>query len=259
MHQVRLCDSDPGYTRIKEISPYIIGAVLMSEDAAFYSHQGIDYDELKESLIRDLNEGRFARGASTITQQLAKNAFTNGEKSIFRKAQEIYLTFEIEKLFTKAKILEMYLNIVEFGDNIYGVRAAAQYYFNTTPGQLTPEQGAFLAFLLPNPKKYSQSFQKRQLSPFAYKTVRTILHKMLQGHKITDGEYESAVARMGNFPWQGGPTSAVTAQPQGPNPPPVVESAPGEPVIPEDDNQEGDEFKFDFDTSEPSPLPSPSI
>ncbi|MDZ4676224.1 MAG: biosynthetic peptidoglycan transglycosylase [Oligoflexia bacterium] len=240
MNKVQLCESGPKYVKLSEISPNIIGAIIMSEDAAFYSHEGVDYDEMKESVIKDINEGRFARGASTITQQLAKNVFTNGEKSLLRKAKEIYLAFQIEKIFTKPKILEIYLNVVEFGPEIYGIKEGAQYYFKVPPSQVRPEQAAFLAFLLPNPKKYSQSFRKNELTPFARKTIKTILRKMLHGHKISEEEYNVALARVPYFPWQGGEA-------------PVLADGAASPAgseVSEEGSQEGDDFKFDFEGEE---------
>src|ERR1700722_10269133 len=132
-HHVHLCDKDTGFTSFENISPYIIGAVIMSEDASFYSHSGIDVEEMKESAIKDMNEGRFARGGSTITQQLAKNVFLNGNKNILRKIEEVYLSFQIEKHFTKKQILTYYLNVVEFAPDVYGVRGAAVHYFKRPP------------------------------------------------------------------------------------------------------------------------------
>ncbi len=199
MYKVHLCEGDGNFVTLDQISPYISGAVIMSEDAAFYSHDGIDVNEMKESMIKNMSEGRYARGGSTITQQLAKNVFLNGQKSILRKVEEIYLAFKLEKIFTKNRILTFYLNVVEFAPNIYGVKVASEHYFRKEPSQLTPEEGAYLAFLLPNPKKYSESFKKHQLTPFAYKSVRTILHKMLMGKKITQAEYDVAKENVGKL------------------------------------------------------------
>src|ERR1700677_3267692 len=196
LYHVHLCDTDPHYTPLNQISPNIIGAVIMSEDASFYSHPGVDVEEMKLSFQKDWEEKRFARGASTITQQLAKNVFLSKSKSIVRKLEEIYLAFQIEKYYTKSKILADYLNVVEFDENVYGVKDACRHYFNKEPSAVTPEEGAFLAFLLPNPKKYSQSFKRGQLTPFAEKTISTILHKMQLGHKISEDEYASSIARL---------------------------------------------------------------
>jgi monofunctional glycosyltransferase len=196
MYKVRLCDEDPNFVKLEQVSPYITGAIIMSEDASFMYHDGVDVTEIKESFFKNLAVGKFARGGSTITQQLAKNVFLNGEKSISRKLQEIYLAFELEKIFTKKRILTLYLNVVEFAPDTFGIKKATHYYFNKEPAEVLPEEAAFLAFLLPNPKKYSQSFTKHQMTPFASKSVKTILHKMLRGHKISEDEYTSSLTRV---------------------------------------------------------------
>lgn len=243
LYHVYLCETEPSYTEYAQISPYIIGAVIMSEDASFYSHQGVDFYEMKQSMKTDLNEGRFARGASTITQQLAKNVFLSKNKNLLRKLEEIYLAFQIEKYYTKAKILTLYLNVVEFGDHIYGVKAAAEHYFNKPPSEVLPEEAAFLAFLLPNPKKYSQSFQKKKLTPFAGKTLRTILHKMLLGHKITEEEYAEAIARVPQFPWNQLPNQEQS--PENVEIGATQDVQPTEVASPEETSDD-DNFKFDF-------------
>jgi len=244
LYHVYLCETSPHYISLDQISPNIIGAVVMSEDASFYSHPGVDIEEMKISLRKDLNEHRFARGASTITQQLAKNVFLSKEKSLLRKVEEIYLAFQLEKYFTKAKILTDYLNVVEFADGVYGVKDACDHYFKKLPSEVTPEEGAFLAFLLPNPKKYSQSFTRRQLTPFAEKTIKTILHKMQLGHKITSEEYVAAIARVPMFPWDGTTAPGVSA-----------DGVPGESATPMDDSV-GDEDNFNFDFKPEDEVPS---
>jgi monofunctional biosynthetic peptidoglycan transglycosylase len=224
----------------------------MSEDASFYSHPGVDFYEMKESVKTDLSRGQFARGASTITQQLAKNVFLSNSKNILRKLEEIYLAFQIEKYFSKFNIITLYLNVVEFGDGIYGVKAACHHYFDKEPGDVTPEESAFLAFLLPNPKKYSQSYKRHQLTPFAEKTIRTILHKMLKGHKITDEEHDLAVARMPQFPW------GKTFESGSPDEVPIEMGGAGETTtpgqsmgeIPQETPSDEDNFNFDFTTEE---------
>ncbi|MBK9293548.1 MAG: monofunctional biosynthetic peptidoglycan transglycosylase [Oligoflexia bacterium] len=192
MNKVYLCDKNPSFVNLEAISPMAVNAIIVSEDASFFDHDGIDAVEIKESIIKNITKGRFARGGSTITQQLVKNVFLSPEKSLVRKAQEVYLAFKVEELLTKKRILTLYLNVVEFGPEIFGIQKAAQYYFNKNAAQLLPEEGAFLAFLLPNPKKYHQSFEQKQLTEFANKSVKTILHKMYRARKLTDDEYKVA-------------------------------------------------------------------
>jgi monofunctional biosynthetic peptidoglycan transglycosylase len=203
MFQVHLCPESENYVKLSDISPYVIHAVIASEDGAFYSHQGFDWHEMEESLNQNLRTGQIRRGGSTLTQQLAKNAFLGQEKSFWRKLKEAYLAHAIERHFTKDFILEKYLNVVEFGKNLYGVKAAANKYFHKGPGELNPLESAYLAFLLPNPKVYSKSIQSGQLTPFTRKMLVIILRRMASYGKISAEAYKLSMQQMPNFPWSG--------------------------------------------------------
>ncbi|MBM4260270.1 MAG: monofunctional biosynthetic peptidoglycan transglycosylase [Deltaproteobacteria bacterium] len=134
------------------ISEHMKKAVLVAEDAAFFSHSGVDMNELKEALKRDWDTGSFARGGSTITMQLAKNLYLSPTKNPLRKVKEIIIAKQLESALTKRRIFEIYLNIVEFGRNIYGVEAAARHYFGKSAAGLDPLEAATLAALLPSPR-----------------------------------------------------------------------------------------------------------
>jgi monofunctional biosynthetic peptidoglycan transglycosylase len=123
------------WTRLKHISPNLREAIIISEDWAFYEHQGIDFFQLKLVLEEALETGELSRGASTITAQLVKNTLLSSERSIIRKLLEFYYVFLVEIVLTKDEILEKYLNIIELGPNIYGVREGAKYYFKKIPKQ----------------------------------------------------------------------------------------------------------------------------
>ncbi len=179
---------------LSQISASLQNAVIVSEDSAFWDHEGIDWVELRKSFETNLEKGRFARGGSTITQQLAKNVYLSGEKSLLRKVKEAVIATRIERQFKKKLILEKYLNVVEFDKNIYGVKKAAQHYFQTTPVRLTIAQSAWLAFLLPNPAKYSISFHRNKLTPFAYKQMSEIINRLGRFKKISEEEKLSALA-----------------------------------------------------------------
>lgn len=196
MYHVHLCPKDASYVKLRDISPFTRSAVIVSEDGAFYSHHGFDWDELHKSFQKDLDEGEFARGGSTITQQLAKNVYLSNEKSLLRKVKEAMITVQLEKLLSKDEILEKYLNVVEFGDHLYGVGPASQFYFKKSAAALTPAEGAFLAFLLPNPKKYSQSFRQKKLTKFAGQQVRVIVNRLYSFKKIGDGDHALALAEV---------------------------------------------------------------
>ncbi len=118
MYQVHLCPQEPGYTPIRDIPHAVKMAVVVSEDGSFYDHSGFDWFELQESFKKNLRAGHFARGGSTITQQLAKNLYLTKEKSIFRKIREAILAIQIEEILSKEEILEKYFNVVEFGPKV---------------------------------------------------------------------------------------------------------------------------------------------
>ena len=203
MHQVHLCPKGNQYVPLSAVSRHLKNAVIISEDAGFYGHSGFDIDEIKNSFDKNLKVGEFARGGSTISQQLAKNTFLSGEKTIARKLREAIVTIQIEDKLSKNQILEKYLNVVEFGPNIYGVKAAAKHYFSKMPADLTPLEAAFLAMLLPNPKKYSISFTKKKLTSFARKGVLRTLAKLHSVHRISGSEYAWSRANIDLFPWNG--------------------------------------------------------
>ncbi len=175
-----------GWISLGEISPLAVNAVLISEDANFWGHNGFDWQETFEAFKADLARGRFARGGSTITQQVVKNVFLSNQKTITRKLLELVLALRMEKQLTKKKILEVYFNIAEFGEGIHGIGPAAYFYFGKHPSQLTVKEGAFLAMLLPSPKKYSISFRKKELTPYARAAVNRILHKLKAAKRLSE-------------------------------------------------------------------------
>ena len=132
--------------------------LLLAEDAGFYGHRGIDLRELPTALLTNWSRGGAARGASTITQQLAKNLFLSRDKQLGRKLQELAITFLLESALGKDRILEIYLNIIEWGPDLRGLRPAARRYFGREPQALTPAEMAFLVAIIPGPIKYQSSF-----------------------------------------------------------------------------------------------------
>ncbi|MGH8701852.1 MAG: monofunctional biosynthetic peptidoglycan transglycosylase [Burkholderiales bacterium] len=139
------------YTRI---SLRLKQAVIAAEDANFMSHSGFDWEAMRRAHERNVREGEIVYGASTISQQLAKNLFLPSARTWWRKAQEAAITVMLETLLTKRRILEIYLNVVEWGDGVYGVEAAARYHFGVPAVALSPAQGARLAAMLPSPRSY---------------------------------------------------------------------------------------------------------
>ena len=154
------------YTRvpIQNISAYSMYAVMAGEDQKFLDHYGFDFDAIKNALETNIKNKSVSRGGSTITQQTAKNLFLWPDRSLWRKAIESYITILMELLRSKERILETYLNIVEFGDGIYGIEQAAHYYFDTSADKLTRQQAALLAAILPNPRYYQNHLRNYWLT-----------------------------------------------------------------------------------------------
>lgn len=201
VHQVILCSSSPRYVRLNQISNNFIHSVLISEDDSFYDHKGIDWREFKKSFVKNLKVKKFARGGSTITQQLVKNAYLTQTKSILRKFKEILLAQQIENKYAKAVILEKYLNVIELGKGVFGVKHASSVYFNKRPSELNILESVYLTTLLPNPKVYSQSFYKKTLPNWQSERIATLLHRLLRRKRISEELYSSAKSKISEFPW----------------------------------------------------------
>jgi monofunctional biosynthetic peptidoglycan transglycosylase len=138
------------------ISDNLKRAVVASEDANFTDHDGVDWEALEKAYERNNTRHRVVGGGSTITQQLAKNLFLSGSRSYLRKGQEMVITFMLETVMTKQRILEIYLNVVEMGRGVFGAEAAARYYYKIPASRLNPAQAAQLAVMLPNPRFYDK-------------------------------------------------------------------------------------------------------
>lgn len=148
---------------LTSISPSLKNAVLIAEDAAFFQHEGLDYNEIREAIKTDTEKLEFARGASTITQQLAKNLYLSPSRNPIRKLKELLLTFSLERHLSKPRIFELYLNLIEWGDGIYGAEAAARTYFSTSSADLSRAQAAALAAVIINPRRYSPAAPNRRI------------------------------------------------------------------------------------------------
>jgi monofunctional biosynthetic peptidoglycan transglycosylase len=146
------------------VSPDLKRAVLIAEDDAFWQHEGVDFEQLEESLELDWARGRFTRGGSTITQQLAKNLYLSPSKNPLRKLQELIIARRLEVELKKARILELYLNVIEWGDGVYGAEAAAETYFRTTAAELDPREAALLAAAIVNPRRLNPAHPNARLA-----------------------------------------------------------------------------------------------
>ena len=225
-------------------------AVILAEDANFYQHEGFDVKAIKNAIKYDLEKKSLKRGASTITQQTAKNLFLSREKTITRKVKEIYLAWRMEQELTKGRIIELYLNVVELGPMVYGIGHGAHYYFGKPASALTPRECAFLAAMLPGPR----------LAYNPYKNLRKVMKRsdmilrLLRKRGVLDeAEYQTALAESPNIaglqrkveqsisipPVFAAPSSAqlrtdekTTAQPLEPGVEPAKETAGDKPVEP---------------------------
>ena len=145
---------DQSWVPYSKISPYLIKAVLIAEDDKFWNHEGFDYEAIQKAIEKDLKAKKFKFGGSTITQQLARNLFLSPEKTMIRKFSEAVITWRMEKVLSKRRILELYLNVAEWGEGIFGAEAASRHYFGKPSSELNPAEAARLAAILPNPRRY---------------------------------------------------------------------------------------------------------
>jgi len=195
LHPLVVGPRNSWWTRSDSIPAEMEWAVVVAEDANFYRHEGIDVKAIKDAIKYDLEKKRFARGASTITQQTAKNLFLSREKSITRKIKELYLARRMEQFLTKGRILELYLNIVELGPMVYGIGHGSRYYFDKPASALTPRECAFLAAMLPGPQKVYNPY--RHLDR-VLKRSDMILRLLRQKGVLSEGEYRQALAETPN-------------------------------------------------------------
>jgi monofunctional biosynthetic peptidoglycan transglycosylase len=162
---------------MSRITPYLQRAVVATEDASFFQHEGFDWEGIKDAAVYNFEAGEFKRGGSTITQQLAKNLYLSPERSLLRKAREALITRSLEHQLTKHRILELYLNVAEWGHGIFGAEAAARHHFGKSAAELSMEEAALLAAILPSPRRYdpmrvTKYLRNRQLH---------ILHRIERG------------------------------------------------------------------------------
>lgn len=194
--KIRTFHVGPGnvdFTDMGSIPDHLKWAVLVSEDAGFYVHQGVDFKEIDAAVKDNMKKKRF-RGGSTITQQLAKNLFLKREKTMVRKLREAILAVELDATLTKRRQLEIYLNIIEWGPGVFGVSEASWYYFGKTPMELTPLESSYLASIIPGPIKYNVHFRKKKISAKWEKKLYHILGLMNETGHLDLSDYYDALS-----------------------------------------------------------------
>jgi monofunctional biosynthetic peptidoglycan transglycosylase len=218
---------DQRWVSYSRISPLLRRAVLIAEDDAFFSHDGLDWDEIRASVRRNLAAGRVVRGGSTITQQLARNLYLGTARTPTRKLKEVLLARRIEGALSKRRIFELYLNLIEWGDGVYGIEAAARRHFGVPAERLDARQSALLAAVIINPRRYDPAHPGRRIE----RRARMILTRMWRRGQLSETEYLAAVGRAPQRPallrWLFG-SPADTPAPE-PTSPPEPDSSPTEP------------------------------
>jgi monofunctional biosynthetic peptidoglycan transglycosylase len=179
---------------LSRVSPYLIQAVLIAEDDKFFEHEGFDWESMRKALGDNLAKKRVLRGGSTITQQLAKNLFLSSEQTVWRKLREAAIAWKLEQTLSKRRILELYLNLADWGRGAYGAEAAARTYFACPAAALTLSQAIRLASILPNPHRFSAlAGDNRRMN----RKRRLIASRMLQRHWISPEVFDQALREMG--------------------------------------------------------------
>jgi monofunctional biosynthetic peptidoglycan transglycosylase len=177
---------------LNQISPLLRASVVMTEDARFWQHEGVDWDAVEHAAERNLEKRRFGIGGSTITQQVAKNLYLSPSKNPVRKLRELFIARRLEDALSKERVLEIYLNIAEWGNGVFGAEAAARHWFGTTAASLTAAQAARLALALPNPRRRAPAVASTGLDRRAANIVKALWKRRL----LDDGAYEQALSEL---------------------------------------------------------------
>ncbi len=191
---VEVAQDNESFRPLEEISPAMVSAVLTTEDASFWRHHGFITSEFATALTRNLRAGHFRYGASSITMQIVKNVFFERRKTLSRKFEELFYTWYVEKVVPKPRLMEIYLNIIELGPDIYGVPRAAQHFFNKNPLELSVREAIYLASILPSPKKRYAFYCRQEVPETWERMLDRLLAIMLKRGHITEEEYRQALA-----------------------------------------------------------------
>ena len=196
------------WVALGHISPYLVKAVLIAEDDKFWSHEGFDFDAIQKAIEKDLKAGKFKFGGSTVSQQLVKNLYLSPSKNPVRKIEEAIITWRVEKTLSKRRILELYLNVVEWGEGIFGIEAASLHYYGKAAKALSAEEASRMAAVLPNPLKYNvkggSSYVEKRAS---------LIHAIMVKRGIVMPEYDELSTprdndrQTGSFPINAGPAN----------------------------------------------------
>jgi membrane peptidoglycan carboxypeptidase len=193
-HQFIVGESNEDFVLFEDISPYLVKSIMSTEDSAFYFHRGFITSEFRTALINDLKAGAFRYGASSITMQMVKNVLLYREKTLARKLQELFLTWHVENTLKKDRILEIYFNVIEYGPGLYGIGPATKHFFGKEPKDLNPVEAAFFSTILPSPKERYKQYCAGTLTKWTTDKINRILGIMLKRDRLTQEEYDKAIA-----------------------------------------------------------------
>ncbi len=210
--------TDVRWVPYARISPLLRRAVLVAEDDAFFHHGGLDWNEIGAAARKDLQKGRFARGGSTITQQLAKNLWLGPERTPWRKLEEVFLALRLERTLSKRRIFELYLNEIEWGDGVFGIDAAARHWYGVSASALDARQSVRLAAIIINPRRYSPLAPSRRINRRA-RIIATRLHRR---GALDEAQYLAAI---GKPPLASAPAETLATLPGEPPPDALERSA----------------------------------
>jgi len=179
---------------LSQIPPYVIKAVIIAEDDKFWTHEGFDYEAMQKAIEKDIKKRKFALGGSTISQQLAKNLYLTPSKNPIRKIKEAILTWRLERNLSKRRIIELYLNCVEWGDALFGIEAAVRHYFGKDVSELTAQEAARLAAVLPNPIRFNPTGTSKYVESRADR-----IYEIMVRRGVVIPEYEEMISEPQKF------------------------------------------------------------
>ncbi len=210
--------SSPSWTPLEEVPRFMVDALTTSEDSQFFRHHGFSLGGIRRSLRVNLERGGFYQGASTLSQQLARNLFLSPEKTLARKLQEAFITWQLERFLSKEKILELYLNVVEWGPEVFGLREAALHYFGKTPAEIDPLEAAYLVSILPNPRRFHRHYEAGAVPAAFERRVRDLLREMVRRGLLSEDDLARLQESRIQFTRPEAPAPAPDEEPPSPIP-----------------------------------------
>ncbi len=182
------------WVAIDRMNRELLYSIVMSEDSTFFEHEGVNFDAMISAMLQNLRTKKYEVGASTLSQQVAKNLYLTSDKSLLRKLKEVIITRRLEARLSKNEILELYMNLAEFGPDLFGIDAASSHYFKKKPSDINAAEGAFLALMLPSPRKFHFSiFENQNITLSKKKKIRRILGDMLSQELISPKQYREYI------------------------------------------------------------------